>query len=106
MSHAGEETFNTINRVLSDMLMLGSLTEEIVVPDAVETEPLPVRWHLCADHKLMALVAGMAGAGSNQPCFLCKWDRSVPYIWQPSSTHSRADRAAVGVGRGAVCTYP
>jgi hypothetical protein len=41
-------------------------------------DSLRVNWHLCSDHKLVALFWGFGGAGCKQPCFMCLWDRTKP----------------------------
>jgi hypothetical protein len=65
---AGDETYGALKKVLGDMIRMGSLADTVTVPHA---GTLDVRWHLCSDHKLVALVAGMGGSGCNKPCFLC-----------------------------------
>jgi chromosome segregation ATPase len=46
--------------------------------DGKGMESLLMNWHLCSDHKLVALFGGFGGAGCNKPCFLCDWDRTPP----------------------------
>jgi hypothetical protein len=72
---AGDETYGALKKVLGDMIRMGSSADTVTVPHA---GTLDVRWRLCSDHKLVALVAGMGGSGCNKPCFLCNWDRSTP----------------------------
>jgi hypothetical protein len=57
---AGDETCGGLKMVLGDMIRIGSLADTVTVPDA---GTLDVRWHLCSDHKLVALVAGMGESG-------------------------------------------
>jgi hypothetical protein len=73
---AGDETYGALKKVLGDMIRMGSLADTVTVPHA---GTLDVRWHLCSDHKLVALVAGMGKSGCNKPCSLCNWDHSTPF---------------------------
>jgi hypothetical protein len=68
--------YGALKKVLGDMIRMGSLADTVTVPHA---GTLDVRWHLCSDHKLVALVAGMGGLVCNKPCFLCNWDCRGPF---------------------------
>jgi hypothetical protein len=46
--------------------------------DGEGMKSLPMNWHLCSNHKLVALFGGFDGASCNKPCFLCDWDRMAP----------------------------
>jgi hypothetical protein len=75
----GDETYVSLQKVLGSMLN-ESLTKQVHVPiEGAESTALEVTWHLCSDHKLVALLGGFGGSGCNRPCFICNWDRSDPH---------------------------
>jgi hypothetical protein len=76
---AGEETYTALQKVL--LRMLGESlkkTVDVKMKDGSGVQTLQIDWHLCSDHKLVALFGGFGGSGCNKPCFLCDWDRSDP----------------------------
>jgi hypothetical protein len=82
---ACDETFTALKKVLKRML--GGSGEEANLKRTVDVpaengdghDALKVEWHLCSDHKLVALFGGFEGSGSNKPCFVCNWDRTDPF---------------------------
>jgi hypothetical protein len=94
---AGEETYDALQQVLEEMVVTGSLKKTVDVPLSSSsdeaTEQLEVVWHLCSDHKLMSLVAGMGGSGLNSCCFLCNWDRSEPFAAVSARTEDTIKRS-------------
>lgn len=77
--HVGDETYVALKATMAQMFKHGHLSEEVTVTRATEgSTRLQVRWHLCADFKLVSLVTGLGGVGSSRPCFLCTWERSKP----------------------------
>lgn len=75
----GDETYASLQKVLTALLN-ESLKKQVQVPmqDGEGMKSLLVNWHLCSDHKLVALFGGFGGASCNKPCFLCDWDRTAP----------------------------
>jgi hypothetical protein len=50
-------------------------TVDVIIGDDQRIR-IDVRWHLCADLKLVCLVGGLGGASSRWPCPRCLWNRS------------------------------
>lgn len=71
----GDETYDSLKTILQEMASTKSLSNSV----EVDGTALDVHWHLCADHKLVALVAGMGGSGCNKPCPHCEWLRTDPF---------------------------
>jgi hypothetical protein len=73
----GDECYSSIKVSLARMFMEGHLkdTVEVTLPDGSQCI-FKVRWHLCADFKLVSLATGLGGASAGHPCFLCFWDYS------------------------------
>jgi hypothetical protein len=72
---AGDETYSSLQKVVKEMFATESLTNTVTAA-GVE---LKVQWHLCSDHKLVALMSGFGGSGCNKPCFRCPWNRTSPF---------------------------
>lgn len=87
----GDETYSALHKILNQMVDSGSLTNTVQIPadDGEGEGVLDVRWHLCSDHKLVAMFGGFGGSGCNKPCFLCNWDRTNPY--SPTAARTEAD---------------
>jgi transcriptional regulatory protein LevR len=75
----GNETYVSLQKVLTALLN-ESLKKQVQVPmqDGEVMKSLLVNWHLCSDHKLVALFGGFGGASCNKSCFLCDWDHTGP----------------------------
>jgi hypothetical protein len=93
---AGEETYNALQQVLEEMVPTGSLRQSVDAPlssSSVASEQLEVVRHLCSDHKLMPVVAGMGSAGLNSCCFVCNWVWSEPFAAVSARTKDAIKRS-------------
>jgi hypothetical protein len=76
--HDGEECYAGLQATLGRMIQDGHLTKAVRIIVEGEQVNLSVRWHLCADLKLVNLASGLGSASSARPCFLCFWARNDP----------------------------
>jgi hypothetical protein len=76
--HDGEECYTSLRASLARMFREGHLRAQVTVTLDGKEVSIPVRWHLCADFKMVSLVTGLGGAAAARPCFLCMWARADP----------------------------
>jgi hypothetical protein len=76
----GDETYASLKKVQTEQMGM-SLKRLVDVPlgSGEKTCTLCVNWHLCSDHKLVALFGGFGVSYWNKPCFICDWDRTNPF---------------------------
>jgi tRNA G37 N-methylase TrmD len=75
----GDDTYASLQKVLT-ALLTESHKKQVQVPmqDGEGMQSLLVKWHLCSDHKLVALCGRYDGVNCNKPCFLWNWDPYSP----------------------------
>jgi hypothetical protein len=76
--HDGDECYKGMKATLYRMFKDGHLSDNVTITYQGQEQEIKVRWHLCADLKLVTLVCGLGGATMKRPCFSCLWDRSNP----------------------------
>jgi hypothetical protein len=76
--HDEEESYAGLQATLGRMIQDGHLTKAVCIIVEGEQVNLAVRWHLCANLKLVNLASGLGSASSARPCFLCFWARNDP----------------------------
>jgi hypothetical protein len=92
--HDGEECYGGLKATLGRMIREGHLSDIVTITVNGEQLNLQVRWHLCADMKLVTLASGLGGASSAYPCFLCFWARSDPTKPAEARTARKMDEQA------------
>jgi hypothetical protein len=76
--HDGDECYKGMKATLYRMFKDGHLSDKVTITFHGQEHEIKVRWHLCADQKLVTLVCGLGGATMKRPCFSCLWDSSNP----------------------------
>jgi hypothetical protein len=92
----GEEGYSALKATFARMFSKRHLADHVTI--AINNDQpieIEVRWHLCADLKLMCIVGGLSGASSRRPCFWCTWNRGDPTVpGEPRSAAAIGHQAA------------
>jgi hypothetical protein len=92
--HNGEECYSSLKATLARMFREGHLSNKVDAQFEGTVTTIAVRWHLCADHKMVCLACGLGRASCGRPCPWCHWLRLKPQDKAQTRTAAETEQHA------------